>query len=83
MDSQTEVKRQASLREAEAQVVAESIQSVEQDQEHRFWTTFAEAATVEGYCQSWLALQCGMTGGVRVGLGRADHRVSTGHTSFS
>jgi len=45
MDSQTEVERQASLRDAEAQVVAESVQSVEQEQEHRLWTTFAEAAT--------------------------------------
>jgi len=45
MDSQTEVERQTSLRDAEAQVVAESVQSVEQEQEHRLWTTFAEAAT--------------------------------------
>lgn len=67
MDSQTEVERQAS-REAEAQVVAESVQSVEQEQDHRLWTTFAEAATVEAFCQSWLALQCGMIGGVRAGL---------------
>ena len=32
------------------------------------WTTFAEAATVEAFCQSWLVLQCGMIGGVRAGL---------------
>jgi len=68
MDSQTEAGRQASRRDAEAQVVAESVQSVEQDQEHRLWTTFAEAATVDAFCQSWLALQCGMIGGVRAGL---------------
>lgn len=66
MDSQTEVERQAARREAEAQVVAEAVQSV--DQEHRLWTTFAEAATVEAFCHSWLALQCGMIGGVRAGL---------------
>jgi RND family efflux transporter MFP subunit len=66
MDSQTEVERQAFLREAAARVMAESVQSVEQD--HRLWTTFAEAATVEAFCQSWLALQCGMIGGVRAGL---------------
>ena len=66
MDSQTEVERQASLREAAAQVMAEAVQSVEQD--HRLWATFAEAATVEVFCQSWLALQCGMIGGVKAGL---------------
>ena len=66
MDSQTEVEREALRREAEAPVAAESVQSVEQ--EHRLWTTFAEAATVETFCQSWLALQCGMIGGVRAGL---------------
>jgi RND family efflux transporter MFP subunit len=66
MDSQTEVERQASLREAVAQVMGEAVQSVEQD--HRLWATFAEAATVEAFCQSWLALQCGMIGGVKAGL---------------
>lgn len=54
MDSQTEVERQAARREVEAQVVVEAVQSV--DQEHRLWTTFAEAATVEAFCQCWLAL---------------------------
>jgi RND family efflux transporter MFP subunit len=66
MESRTEVEHQASLREAAAQVMAESVQPVEQD--HRLWATFAEAATVEAFCQSWLALQCGMIGGVRAGL---------------
>jgi RND family efflux transporter MFP subunit len=66
MDSQTEVERQASLREAVAQVMGEAVQSMEQD--HRLWATFAEAATVEVFCQSWLALQCGMIGGVKAGL---------------
>ena len=47
MNSQTEVERQASRREAEAQVVAEAVQSVEQEQEQRLWMTFAEAASVE------------------------------------
>jgi RND family efflux transporter MFP subunit len=68
MDSQTEVERQASRGDAEAQVVAEAVQSVEQEQEQRLWTTFAEAATVDAFCQSWLALQCGVIGGVRAGL---------------
>ena len=66
MDSQTEVEDEALRCEAEAPVANESVQSVEQ--EHRLWTMFAEAATVETFCQSWLALQCGMIGGVRAGL---------------
>jgi len=66
MDSQTEVEDEALRCEAEASVADESVQSVEQ--EHRLWTMFAEAATVETFCQSWLALQCGMIGGVRAGL---------------
>src|SRR4051812_22437484 len=41
---------------------------VELEQELRLWATFAEAATIETFCQSWLALQCGMIGGVRAGL---------------
>lgn len=68
MDSQTEVEHQASLREAEVQVGAEFVRSVEQEQEHRLWAAFAEAATVESFCQTWLALQCGMIGGVRAGV---------------
>ena len=66
MDSLTEVEREALRREAEAPVAAEAVQSAEQ--EHRLWATFAEAATVETFCQSWLALQCGMIVGVRAGL---------------
>ena len=38
------------------------------EQEHILWARFAEAATVETFCQSWLALQCGMIGGVQAGL---------------
>jgi RND family efflux transporter MFP subunit len=66
MDSQTEVEDEALRCEAEDSVANESVQSVEQ--EHSLWKTFAEAATVDTFCQSWLALQCGMIGGVRAGL---------------
>lgn len=44
-------------------------------EEHALWTAFAEAATVEAFCRSWLALQCRMIEGVRAGvvlLGPAD-----------
>ena len=66
MDSQTEVEDEALRCEAEAPVADEFVRLAEQEQ--RLWTTFAEAATVETFCQSWLALQCGMIGGVRAGL---------------
>src|SRR5262245_9685045 len=68
MDSLSDVERQALRREAEARCVTDAALSTEQAQEQRLWTTFAEAATVESYCQSWLALQCGMIGGVRAGM---------------
>jgi len=66
MDSQTEVEDEALRCEAEAPVADEFVRLAEQEQ--RLWTTFAEAATVDTFCQSWLALQCGMIGGVRAGL---------------
>ena len=66
MDSQTEAEREALRRDAEALAVTESVQSAEQEQ--RLWAAFAEAATIDKFCQSWLALQCGMIGGVRAGL---------------
>lgn len=37
-------------------------------QDHRIWTAFAEATTVEAFCRNWLALQCGMIEGVRAGI---------------
>jgi RND family efflux transporter MFP subunit len=74
MDSQTEVEDEALRCEAEAPVADEFVRLAEQEQ--RLWTTFVEAATVETFCQSWLALQCGKIGGVRAGLlllGPPDH----------
>ncbi len=32
------------------------------------WAEFAEAATAESFCRSWLAIQCRKIGGVRGGL---------------
>src|SRR4029453_17478434 len=32
------------------------------------WQRFAAADTPESYCQSWLALQCGIIAGVSTGL---------------
>src|SRR4029077_13010151 len=66
MDSQTEVEDEALRCDAEAPVADEFVRLAEQEQ--RLWTTFAEAATVDTFCQSWLALQCGMIGGGRAGL---------------
>ncbi|MBW2102869.1 MAG: efflux RND transporter periplasmic adaptor subunit [Deltaproteobacteria bacterium] len=45
------------------------------DAERALWTQFAEAATVEGFCRSWLALQCRMiegTAGALVLLGKPE-----------
>src|SRR5262245_49403177 len=32
------------------------------------WQQFAAAKTPESYCQSWLALQCGMLSGIEAGV---------------
>jgi hypothetical protein len=37
-------------------------------QDQALWTAFAEAATVQSFCQHWLALQCRMMEGVRAGM---------------
>ena len=71
---------QVSSQRARVQSVAEealgaTITPPDVTQEHLLWTSFAEASTVEAFCQSWLALQCRMIDGVRAGmvlLGPAD-----------
>src|SRR6476646_8019750 len=37
-------------------------------QEQAPWAAFAEASTIEAFCQSWLALQCRMMGGAQAGI---------------
>lgn len=59
----------------EGEMPAPTVAQIDVTQEHSLWTSFAEAATVEAFCRSWLALQCRMMGGVRAGmvlLGPAD-----------
>lgn len=54
---------------------APTVAQIDVTQEHALWASFAEAATVEAFCRSWLALQCRLMGGVRAGmvlLGPAD-----------
>jgi hypothetical protein len=73
MDEQVSSQR-ASLQD-EAAALASTVAQADVTQEHSLWTSFAEAATVEAFCRSWLALQCRMMGGVRAGmvlLGPAD-----------
>lgn len=73
MDEQVSSQR-ASL-QGEAEALVSSVAQVDATQEHSLWTSFAEASTMEAFCQSWLALQCRMMGGVRAGmvlLGPAD-----------
>ena len=66
--------QRASVQSA-AEAPASTAGQVDVTQDHLLWTSFAEASTVEAFCQSWLALQCRMIGGVRAGmvlLGPAD-----------
>lgn len=66
MDERVGVQRAGLQGEAEAMVA--TVAQADETQEHALWTSFAEAATVELFCQSWLALQCRMMGGVRSGM---------------
>ena len=66
--------QRASVQSA-AEAPASTAGQVDVTQDHLLWTSFAEASTMESFCQSWLALQCRMIGGVRAGmvlLGPAD-----------
>jgi hypothetical protein len=73
MDEQ--VSAQRARLEDEAEALVSAVAETDVTQEHSLWASFAEAATVEAFCRSWLALQCRMLGGVRAGmvlLGPAD-----------
>jgi len=64
----------ASLQD-EAEAVLSTLAQGDAAQDHGLWTAFVEAATVEAFCRSWLALQCRMMADVRAGmvlLGPAD-----------
>jgi RND family efflux transporter MFP subunit len=70
-----EVSSQRASLQDEAEALASAVAQADVTQEHSLWTSFAEAATLEAFCRSWLALQCRMMGGVRAGmvlLGPAD-----------
>ena len=74
MDEQVSSQR-ANLQSVAEEALAVTVTPADVTQEHLLWTSFAEASTVEAFCQSWLALQCRMMGGVRAGmvlLGPAD-----------
>ena len=74
MDEQVSSQR-ARVQSVAEEAMAATITPPDVTQEHLLWTSFAEASTVEGFCRSWLALQCRMIGGVRAGmvlLGPAD-----------
>lgn len=77
----------------EAKSLVATLAQADANQDHALWTSFAEAATVDAFCRSWLALQCRIIGGVRIGivvLGPPDrgpfHRIATwpeGHHQFT
>lgn len=66
MDEQGSSQR-SSLRGDTAPLVA-TLAQADATQDHALWTAFAEATTVEAFCQSWIALQCRMMGEVRAGM---------------
>ena len=73
MDEQ--VSSQRAILQDEGVALVSTVAQADVTQEHALWTSFAEASTVEAFCQSWLTLQCRMMGGVRAGtvfLGPAD-----------
>lgn len=84
--------QQASLKE-EAESLVATLAQADATQDHALWTSFAEAATVDAFCRSWLALQCRLIGEVRIGivvLGPPDrgpfHPIATwpeGHHQFT
>jgi GAF domain-containing protein len=43
-------------------------EQIDVTQEQALWTAFAEASSMETFCQSWLALQCRMMGAARAGI---------------
>ncbi len=65
MDSRTE-SEQGQLRQ-EAVSLAVEYSGAESDKDRTLWQDFAEAATVEHFCRSWLAIQCRLLGGIQSG----------------
>jgi HlyD family secretion protein/GAF domain-containing protein len=66
MDEQTGSHRTSVWTKAEGALFTAEQSNVLQDQ--ALWTAFAEAATVQSFCQCWLTLQCRMMGEVRAGM---------------
>src|SRR5687768_571063 len=66
MDEQTGSQRTSVWTKAEGELFTAEQSHVLQDQ--ALWTAFAEATTVQSFCQHCLALQCRMMGGVRAGM---------------
>ena len=66
MDEQTGSQRTSLWTRSEGALFTGDQSNVLQDQ--ALWTAFAEAATAQSFCQSWLALQCRMMAGTQAGI---------------
>src|SRR5688572_22331946 len=66
MDEQTGSQRTSVWTQAEGALTMGDQSNVLQDQ--ALWAAFAEALTIEAFCQSWLALQCRMMRGTQAGI---------------
>lgn len=66
MNEQVSAQRVGPKDEAEALVAM--LTQADAPTDHALWSAFAEAATVEAFCKSWLALQCRIMSGVRAGM---------------
>lgn len=51
-----------------AETLVATLSQGEATYDHVLWTAFAEAATAETFCRSWLALQCRLMEDVRAGM---------------
>ncbi|MBS0182919.1 MAG: HlyD family efflux transporter periplasmic adaptor subunit [Nitrospira sp.] len=66
MDEQVSAQHAGLKGKAEALIA--TLAQAEATHDHVLWTAFAEAATVETFCRSWLALQCRLIEGVQAGV---------------
>lgn len=66
MDEQVSSEKTTLKEEAES--FSATVTQAEAMQDHALWTSFAQASTIEAFCQTWLALQCRLMDDVRAGI---------------
>nr|MBI3614337.1 HlyD family efflux transporter periplasmic adaptor subunit [Nitrospirota bacterium] len=68
MAQESDVQSAPPLPEQEDSRSAAEVASLSHHRAHQLWTFFAQASTVESFCESWLALQCRLIPGVLAGM---------------